>query len=134
MTNPKLKPVTKKPVEKKKPENKSSLIFSLYFTASKVLGYVIFIVGSIFAFINKDPNIFIFSSSIAAGLLGLKTWQSSALEKKRFEFGDNGSGGNGGNGTIAPGLEDNGESQSDIPPPPPVGDEHHHGKPNEEIG
>jgi hypothetical protein len=65
---------------------KSYISFALYFTASKLLGYIIFMTGALFAFLNNDPNIFIFSSSIAAGLLGLKTWQSAALEKKKLEF------------------------------------------------
>lgn len=71
---------------------KSSFSINVYLTTSKLLGYIIFITGSIFAFMYKDPNIFIFSSSISAGLLGLKTWQSAALEKKKLEFPD-GSGG-----------------------------------------
>lgn len=155
--NPKKDPIPKQnPNPKKEPKpkpTKNSFAISIYLTTSKILGYVIFVVGSVFAFVYKEPDIFIFSSSIAAGLLGLKTWQSAALERKRMEYGDNGYGGYGGHGGY--GGYDNGyggngydnghgghhgggsdylvnnENESDIPPPPPVGGGI---KPSDDIG
>lgn len=66
---------------------KSSFSVNIYLTSSKFLGYAIFTVGAVFAFLYKDPNIFIFSSSIAGGLCGLKTWRTSMLDLKKTDNG-----------------------------------------------
>lgn len=42
-------------------------------SASKILGMLIFISGSAFAFLNKDPKVLIESFMIAAALIGTKT-------------------------------------------------------------
>jgi hypothetical protein len=66
---------------------KFNLGIAIYLTTSKFLAYVIFAVGSVFAFINKNPEVFMFSSGIAASLHGLKTWQQSSIEKTKINNG-----------------------------------------------
>lgn len=64
---------------------KNKLSFNLEISASKFLAYCIFITGSVYSFLFKDPQVFMFCSGIAAGLHGLKSWSDSSLEKKKAE-------------------------------------------------
>lgn len=55
--------------------------FSIEWTLSKILGYLIFIVGSIFAFYFHDSTVLISMTGIGAGLLGLKQWTDTQNNK-----------------------------------------------------
>lgn len=51
------------------------------FTLSKLLGYLIFIAGVVYAFIFHDSTVIISMTGIGAGLLGLKNWSDTQISK-----------------------------------------------------
>lgn len=57
----------------------------LYFTTSKLLGYIIFFVGALYAFLFKSTEVFIFSASLGAGLLGLKNWNDTKIRQAEIQ-------------------------------------------------
>ena len=48
--------------------------FSLVFTASKLLAYMICIIGSVYGFYYSSGEIMITAFTVSASLLGVKTW------------------------------------------------------------
>jgi hypothetical protein len=67
---------------------KVKIDMSIYITASKFLAYMIFITGSVFSFVFNSSEVFMFCSGIAAGLHGLKSWQTSSIEKTKIKNGN----------------------------------------------
>lgn len=58
---------------------------SYNFTLSKVLGFLIFLVGTFYAFFFKESEVMIFSFSLSAGLMGLKTWSEGLTQRKQID-------------------------------------------------
>jgi hypothetical protein len=58
-------------------KKKSSLIFVLEFTTSKLLGYMIFIVTSILGYVLQNPEIIIIGVLASSALSGVKNLSES---------------------------------------------------------
>lgn len=58
--------------------------FNIYITTSKLAAYLILIIGTIFAFVYNNSEVIIFTFSLSAGLLGLKTW-SEGLTRRHMD-------------------------------------------------
>ena len=54
----------------------------------KILGYLIFICGMIYAFTFKDSTVFVSASGIAGGLLGLHRYSEYQIQKKEIDSKD----------------------------------------------
>lgn len=58
--------------------------FNINFTTSKLLAYIILVIGSVYAFINKDSNVLIATFSAASAVIALKTWTASKERIKNY--------------------------------------------------
>jgi len=52
---------------------------------SKILAYIILILGSIYSFYTKESEVMIFAFSLSAGLMGLKSWDAGVTTRKQIE-------------------------------------------------
>lgn len=59
----------------------------LYLTFTKVMALLVLALGSIYSFYAKDPDVMIFTLSIAGGLAGLKSWSSALITRHRVQRG-----------------------------------------------
>ena len=53
---------------------------NIVLTASKVLAYLIFVIGVVYGFVFHDPSIMITAFSISGGLMGVKTFTSGWVQ------------------------------------------------------
>ena len=58
---------------------------SIYITFSKAMALIILLLGVIYAFINKDSEVFIFTISLSAGLSGLKSYSDGLTRRKEID-------------------------------------------------
>ena len=61
-----------------------TLKIDIYLTFSKILALIVLAVGAYYAFTTKDTQVMIFAMSLSAGLSGLKTWQTAAIQKAQI--------------------------------------------------
>lgn len=64
-----------------------SLILKM--TSSKILGYLILIIGTVVSFILKDSAVFISSAVLSAGLHGLRSWSEGMTLRRDMEHRQN---------------------------------------------
>ena len=57
-------------------------------TLSKILAYVVFIIGSVYSFYFQDSAVFIASMSAASAIIAVKTYTASQERKKLIEHPD----------------------------------------------
>ena len=57
------------------------ITWEIKFTLSKILGFLIFIIGCIYAFYFQDSTVLISMTGVGAGLLGLHQWNDTQLSK-----------------------------------------------------
>jgi len=55
-------------------------------TLSKLLAYIVLIIGSVYSFIFQDATVLISTFGAASAIITLKTYTSSQERKKRMEF------------------------------------------------
>lgn len=60
--------------------------FILNFTVSKLLAYLILLIGTLYSFLFKDPDILIATFSAASAIITLKTYTSSRERIKQNEY------------------------------------------------
>lgn len=59
---------------------------SIDITLSKILAYVVFIVGSVYSFVFVDPTVFMASMAAASSIITLKTYVDGQTKRKKMEF------------------------------------------------
>lgn len=57
----------------------------IHITSSKILAYLIMILGTIYAFVFKDSNVIIASFSAASAVIIGKTYTASKIKQKQIE-------------------------------------------------
>lgn len=57
---------------------------NIFLTFSKIMSIIILILGTIFSFIYKNPEVIIFTLSLSSGLAGLKTWSEGLTKRKEI--------------------------------------------------
>jgi len=55
-------------------------------TLSKILAYLILIIGSIYSFVFQDATVLMSTFAAASTVIAVKTYTSSQERKKRIEF------------------------------------------------
>ena len=60
--------------------------FILTFTLSKLLAYLVLLVGSAYAFMYKDSGVLIATFSASSAIIGLKTFMEGRVEAKRLQY------------------------------------------------
>lgn len=69
---------------KKPPPNfRFTMLITITFT--KAFAFIILATGSVFAFINKNPEVMMFALSLAAGLAGLKNWNDARIQRRHID-------------------------------------------------
>lgn len=58
----------------------------LNFTTSKLLAYLVLIIGSVFAFVFQDGNVLLGSFAAASAVIATKTYTSSRTLQKEMEY------------------------------------------------
>lgn len=58
---------------------------NILITFTKFLAILVLVVGGLFAFLNKDAQVMIFTISLSAGLTGLKTWSEGLVKRKEIQ-------------------------------------------------
>lgn len=57
----------------------------IYLTFTKIMAIVILVLGTIFAFINHNPEVMIFTLSLSGGLSGLKSWSDGLTRRREID-------------------------------------------------
>ena len=58
---------------------------SLYFTTSKLLAYLVLLIGTIYAFVFHDSNVIIGTFAAASAVIATKTYTQSRTDQKQME-------------------------------------------------
>jgi len=58
---------------------------SIFITFSRAMALLVLIVGSIFSYLNHNPEVMIFTLSLAGGLAGLKSWSDGMTKRKEID-------------------------------------------------
>ena len=56
-------------------------------TFTKLFSFLILTIGTIFAFIYKDPQVMMFALGLASGLAGLKNYSDMRIRSRELEYG-----------------------------------------------
>jgi len=51
--------------------------YNIEITLSKIMAYVVIIIGSTYSFYYEDPNVLMSTFAAASAIIALKTWSSS---------------------------------------------------------
>jgi len=61
---------------------------NLEITMSKILAYLVLIIGSIYSFIFKDPTVLISTFGAASAIIAVKTFTASKERQKELEYNE----------------------------------------------
>ncbi len=64
----------------------SSFTFIMDFTPSKLLAYIIVVIGSVYSFIFKDSSVLISTFAASSAVIAMKTYTESRSRDKELEF------------------------------------------------
>jgi len=57
-------------------------------TLSKILSYIVLVVGSVYSYIFQDASVLIATFSAASAIISIKTYMSSKERQKKIEYNE----------------------------------------------